>query len=98
MTLTRDEEQTGTAQCALLKFLPRSASSSMFGVDASGCPPRNPVQSFRSSMLIITTFGCSAPLLGLSLQSTPGKKQTSAKAYRRIVCLRLEKMTFLTWC
>ena len=40
-----------------MKFTLRCANRSMFGVTACGWPPRNPVQSFMSSMAMNSTFG-----------------------------------------
>ncbi len=56
----RQGEHAGAMQCALVNFTLRRANRSMFGVIAWGWPPRNPVQSFMSSMAMNSTFGRSA--------------------------------------
>src|SRR5437868_2774013 len=53
----RDGLHTGAAQYALVNSMPLAASRSMFGVLTSGCPPRQPIQSFRSSTAMKRTFG-----------------------------------------
>ena len=43
--------------CVLMvNSVPRFARASICGVTTSGCPPRHPTQSFRSSMQIMRTF------------------------------------------
>ena len=56
-TDTREGMHMGTWQCALRNDSPRLASRSMLGVFASGWPPRQPIQSLRSSIAMKTTFG-----------------------------------------
>ncbi len=56
-TETRDAIQTGTWQCVFRNSIPRCASRSRLGVLTSGFPPRQPIQSLRSSMAIKTMFG-----------------------------------------
>src|SRR6185295_10671186 len=51
---------SGACVCALVNKVPRAAMESRFGVLAWGCPPRQPIQSFRSSMAIMRMLGSSA--------------------------------------
>ena len=55
--LAREGLHTGAWQWALLKRTPRAANRSILGVLAWGCPPRQPIQSLRSSMEISRTLG-----------------------------------------
>ena len=55
--LARDGLHAGAEQCAFVNSTPRLASRSRFGVLTSGCPPKQPIQSFKSSMAINSTFG-----------------------------------------
>ena len=55
---TREGLQEGAAQWALVNNRPRLASRSMFGVYTPLRPPRQLVQSFRSSTEMNKTFGC----------------------------------------
>src|SRR6185437_11900595 len=57
MMLDRDGLHSGAWQWALRNSVPREARPSMFGVFACGCPPRQPTQSFRSSMAMKRTLG-----------------------------------------
>jgi hypothetical protein len=51
-------QHTVAAACALVKDIPRSANRSMLGVwTVPPYPPRKPVQSFKSSTHISSTFG-----------------------------------------
>ena len=56
-TLDRDGLHSGAWQWALVNSVPRAARRSMFGVFACGWPPRQPTQSFRSSMAMNRTLG-----------------------------------------
>ena len=47
----------GTVLNAAVYRIPCAASRSIWGVFVSGCPARQPTQSFRSSMAIKSTFG-----------------------------------------
>ena len=60
MMADRDGLQAGAGQCALVNNTPLAASRSKFGVFACGCPPRQPIQSFKSSTEMNSTFGLSA--------------------------------------
>lgn len=55
--LARDGLHAGAEQWALVKSTPLLARRSRFGVLTSGCPPRQPTQSFKSSIAIKSTFG-----------------------------------------
>ena len=70
--LARDGLHRGDWQCALRNTVPRAARRSMFGVCACGWPPRQPTQSFKSSMAMKRTlgFGC-AGTLAHGLRSQP---------------------------
>jgi len=57
MIAVRDGLQDGEGQWALLNKTPLAAKRSMFGVFACGCPPKQPIQSFRSSIEINKMFG-----------------------------------------
>ena len=57
MSAARDGLQTGAAQYALVNSIPFDASRSRFGVLTSGWPPRQPIQSFKSSIAMKRTFG-----------------------------------------
>ena len=60
MMAVRDGLQAGAGQCALVNSIPLSASRSMLGVRAWGWPPRQPIQSFRSSTAMNRMLaGCS---------------------------------------
>src|SRR3954467_11063009 len=67
--------QTGAAQYAFVKSMPFAASRSMFGVFTSGWPPRQPIQSFRSSTAMKRTFGL--------LFVAPGRTAEVATAERK---------------
>lgn len=54
----RDGLQAGAGQKAREKTTLSEASWSRRGVNACGCPPIKPVQSFRSSIQINSTLGC----------------------------------------
>ena len=58
--LVREGLHNGAWQWALVKSVPRFASRSMFGVFTCGCPPRQPIQSFWSSMAMNKIFGFAA--------------------------------------
>ena len=53
----REGLQDGAAQYAFVNSTPLAAKRSMFGVFTSGCPPRHPIQSLRSSTAMKSTFG-----------------------------------------
>ena len=57
MMLVRDGLQIGAWQWALRNSVPLAANASMWGVRESGWPPKQPTQSFRSSIAISKTFG-----------------------------------------
>ena len=56
----REGLHEGAAQWALLNKMPEAASRSKFGVRACGCPPRQPTQSFRSSIAMKRILGLAA--------------------------------------
>ena len=53
----REGLQAGAGQWALVKSTPEAASRSRLGVRACGWPPRQPIQSFKSSMAMKRTLG-----------------------------------------
>ncbi len=57
MMLIRDGQHIVPWQCALVNSMPPPANLSIFGVFVSGCPPMQPIQSFKSSTAINRTFG-----------------------------------------
>src|SRR6056297_2091743 len=82
--LARLGPQMGAWQWALVNSVPRDAKRSMFGVRASGCPPMQPTQSFRSSIAINSTLGadavdCRSPL-GVSAAAVPMQPNNQAAA------------------
>jgi hypothetical protein len=64
-----------------VKRTPLAASRSRFGVIVCGCPPRQPIQSFRSSMAMNSTLGrkgcfvCSATAAELATQTASSEKR-----------------------
>ena len=56
-TDVRDGLQTGAWQWALVNKVPLAANLSRLGVLTCGWPPRQPIQSFRSSMARNRTLG-----------------------------------------
>ena len=83
--LARDGLHNGDWQCALAKSVPRLARPSMFGVLACGWPPRQPIQSFWSSMAMNKTFGFSA-------EPAAGANVNAARSMSK--CRR----DFIGWC
>ena len=55
----REGLHSGAAVWAFANKTPSFARSSMLGVFACGCPPRQPTQSFKSSIAMNKTFGLS---------------------------------------
>src|SRR4051812_35690928 len=82
--LDRDGLQSGAWQWALVNRVPRLARRSMFGVLACGWPPRQPTQSFWSSMATNRTFGLSAARDAgeRSCASAPRASRTMATVWR----------------
>ena len=76
-TAVRDGLQAGAGQCALSKRTPEAASRSRFGVLAWGCPPRQPTQSFRSSIAMNRTFGFPLPHRMDETKNRPSKAKTA---------------------
>src|SRR6478609_8470721 len=62
-TAAREGLQSGAAQWALEKRMPRLARRSMLGDFAWGWPPRQPIQSLRSSIAMKSTLGGAASAL-----------------------------------
>lgn len=57
MMAVREGLQAVAGQWALLKRVPLAARRSRFGVMLWGCPPRQPIQSLRSSRAMKRMFG-----------------------------------------
>ena len=57
MMAVREGLQAVAGQWALLKRMPLAARRSRFGVMVCGCPPRQPIQSLRSSRAMKRMFG-----------------------------------------
>jgi len=74
--LARDGLQAGAEQCALVKSTPFCARRSRLGVFTSGWPPRQPIQSFKSSIAIKRTFGLSF----VDLAEKPARGSANAAA------------------
>src|SRR5690349_13274154 len=86
-TAAREGLQSGAAQCAFVKSTPRLARRSIFGVRACGCPPRQPTQSFRSSIAMNSTLGgAAADMAGHSAQEKTGN---SNQHTRRELCFMI---------
>lgn len=76
-TAVRDGLQAGAGQWALSKRTPDAAKRSRFGVLAWGCPPRQPTQSFRSSIAMNRTFGFPLPRTMDETKNRPSKAKTA---------------------
>ena len=60
-TAVREGLHAGAGQCAFVNSVPEAAKRSRLGVRVWGCPPMQPIQSFRSSIEMNKTLGRSSP-------------------------------------
>ncbi len=75
--------------------MPLDARASMFGDLASGCPPRQPSQSFRSSTMMKTMSGRAwsshRAVVVPAAQTKNARRQLLMDFMERIICLRVPK-------
>ena len=85
----REGLHAGAAQYERVNSTPRFASRSMFGVRQSGCPPRQLIQSFKSSTAMNNTFGfASAACRAEEFASNVNAKIAQKYRNREMNCIR----------